>query len=332
MARALVDPRLRVVAVSADWNGSRLDLVSPVGGYESWFVRANHPSRPLAFWIRYTSFRPKGAAPGDGEGELWAIWFDGERQTTAFAYAALPLAQCSFARNGLDARVGSATLRDGALAGEARGAAHIAWELAFEHRQPPLLLFPEKMYAGSFPRAKALVAAPLATYRGALTVDGERHEIDGWRGSQNHNWGPQHTDRYVWAQVAGFDGAPDVFLECATARLRIAGVLTPPLSVAVLRIDGRELRLNTPLNMLRARAHSTETRWDLRVAGSGVRLSVAVQADERRFAVVPYRNPPGGVKTCRNSKIASCEVVLEERDRPARTLRTADRAAFELLS
>ena len=33
------------------------------GHYESYFLRANHPDRPLAFWIRYTIFAPKKISP-----------------------------------------------------------------------------------------------------------------------------------------------------------------------------------------------------------------------------------------------------------------------------
>jgi hypothetical protein len=39
----------------------------------------------------------------------------------------------------------------------------------------------------------------------------------------SHNWGSQHTDRYAWAQVCGFDSAPDVFLECAKTCLNSKG-------------------------------------------------------------------------------------------------------------
>lgn len=49
------------------------------GHYESYFQRANHPTRKLGFWIRYTLFSPKGR-PQDAVGELWANYFDGERQ------------------------------------------------------------------------------------------------------------------------------------------------------------------------------------------------------------------------------------------------------------
>ena len=32
------------------------------GHYESYFQRANHPGRPLAFWIRHTIFSPRNRA------------------------------------------------------------------------------------------------------------------------------------------------------------------------------------------------------------------------------------------------------------------------------
>lgn len=60
-----------------DWNACRYQPGQTAGHYESYFVRANHPRRALAFWIRYTIFAPHGR-PADAVGQLWAIWFDGE--------------------------------------------------------------------------------------------------------------------------------------------------------------------------------------------------------------------------------------------------------------
>jgi hypothetical protein len=44
----------------AAWNRCRFRPDDPGGHHESYVQRANHPSRPLAFWMRYTVFRPKG--------------------------------------------------------------------------------------------------------------------------------------------------------------------------------------------------------------------------------------------------------------------------------
>jgi hypothetical protein len=49
------------------------------GHYESFYLRANHPTRPLAFWLRYTIFSAQTEGPK--EGELWAVVFDGETKT-----------------------------------------------------------------------------------------------------------------------------------------------------------------------------------------------------------------------------------------------------------
>ena len=42
------------------WNRCRFVPSSERGHYESFFQRANHDERPLAFWIRYTIFVPSG--------------------------------------------------------------------------------------------------------------------------------------------------------------------------------------------------------------------------------------------------------------------------------
>lgn len=318
--------------MTVDWNGARFDPASATGGYESWFMRGNHPTLPRAFWIRYTSFRRKGAAPGDGEGELWASWFDGDAAKPVFAYTAFPFSRCEFGRAGIETRIGDAWLREGALVGEAGASPRIAWDLTFAKAGPALLLYEERRYASSFPKAKVVTPAPGAVFRGTISVNGRAESIDGWSGSQSHNWGPQHTERYTWAQVSGFDGAPDAFLECATARVRVGPFLTPPMSVAILRIDGREIRFDSMRSSLLARARSTERSWDLRISQEGSRLSATLEAPEERFVVLDYRNPPGGVKVCRNSKIAACRVVLEEPGKPLRVFETKNRAAFELLS
>ncbi len=48
------------VSARSRWNACRFVPGDAGGHYESYFQRANHPSRPLAFWIRYTVFSPAG--------------------------------------------------------------------------------------------------------------------------------------------------------------------------------------------------------------------------------------------------------------------------------
>ena len=318
--------------VRTAWNRCRFSPDDRGGHYESYFQRANHPHRPLAFWIRYTLFCPKGR-PDDAVGELWAIYFDGEAGRITAAKEVLPLAQCAFSATGLDVRLGAATLRDGWLQGTAASGGHaVQWSLRYEGDAPPLLLLPPSMYEGGFPKAKAVVGTPNAVYTGSLLVDEKAVEVDGWVGSQNHNWGSRHTDRYAWGQVAGFDGEPDACLECSTARVRLGPLWTPWLTLVVLRADGQEFALNSLPQAVRAYGRFEYFCWRFDSRAAGVRLHGQIEAPASVFAGLRYDNPPGGYKTCLNTKLAACQLTLERPGYPPRAFRTEHRAAFEILT
>jgi hypothetical protein len=229
-------------------------------------------------------------------------------------------------------RIGQAELSDRSLVGAAATRdRRIAWQLAYAGAEPPLLLLPRALYARGFPRAKAVVPMPGAVYDGWLELDGARMAIEGWRGSQNHNWGSRHTDRYAWGQVAGFDAAPEVFLECSTARVRLGPLWTPWLTLVALRVEGRELAVNSLVRAARARARIDGFHWSFDTRAKDVRVRARFDAPASAFVGLRYGNPPGGEKICLNSKLASCELTLEEPGRPVRSFRTARRAAFEIL-
>lgn len=314
------------------WNALRMPAGGEGGHYESWFLRANHPDRPLALWIRYTIYAPRHE-PGRAEGELWGIWFDGERRNIVSVNEQYPWDDCSFSRTGLDIRVGLSSMQDRRASGSASSdGAELGWSLAWAGEEPPLLLLPEAMYDRGFPKAKALVSLPNAVFNGTLLVNGDRHVVDGWVGSQNHNWGARHTDRYAWGQVAGFDDESDAFLECATAQVKMGPVWTPRLTLAVFRYQGAEYPLNTVGLGLRARASFRLHEWSFSTRNRDVSISGRFVGQADNFAILSYRNPPGGTKTCFNSKIASCRIRVERGREAPRVLAATNRAAFELIT
>lgn len=311
-----------------DWNGVRWKPGDKGGHYESWFMRANDVA-DRAFWIRYTIFSPQGR-PEAAIGELWAIWFDRGKPIIA-SKTELPLSRCSFASDRLAVKIGDASLDATSLRGETSAHGHtIAWDLQFGGGTKPLLFFPEKLYSTRLPRAKTLVTQPLAKFSGTLTVDGTPIQIDNWVGSQNHNWGSRHTDRYAWGQVAGFDEVPDALLECSTARLKIGPVWTPPISPVVLRLGDEILAWNGLTRAVRALGAYAPYQWHLETTDKQGTIDIRIEADPEDFVALRYHNPPGGSKICLNSKIARCTVTLERPDRPVLTLHSK-RAAFEIL-
>ena len=306
------------------------------GHYESFFLRANHPSLPLAFWIRYTIFSPQGH-PEKAIGELWAVYFDGENGLNTAVKKEVPFNQCSFSSITLDAKIGDALLNTGKLTGGASTHNHeIKWELTYSGNSKPLFLLPLKMYSAGFPKAKSVVLLPLAKFSGILVVDDKSINVENWIGSQNHNWGSKHTDLYAWAQVAGFDNSPGSFLEVAMAKVKIGPLWTPNMTPIVLRHKGEEYALNSMAQTLKARGHFTYFDWQFSSENNVVSLAGRITGDRNQFVGLNYYNPPGGNKHCLNSKIASCNLRITYKQGSGKgtseLLSTEHRAAFEILT
>lgn len=314
----------------ADWNGARYQPGSDKGHYESWFVRATDPEGARALWLRYTLFSPRGRNQ-DAVGDLWAVVTDRAAQTIVPIKQSFSMAHCAFASDHLDVQLGEARLTEGALHGTATDGDHtIRWDLAMTGDAPPLLLLPDYLYNAPLPRAKSVVSRPLARFAGTVEVDGKALVVTDWIGSQNHNWGSRHTDRYAWGQVAGFDGAPDAFLECGTARLKLGPVWTPPLSPVVLRLGSETLAWNGLWSAMRNRGSYAPFHWHIHSAGKHGEVDIRIEANADDVVSLRYPNPPGGEKRCRNTNLAQCEVVLDRPGKPRLALRS-NRAAFEIL-
>ncbi len=305
-----------------------------VGGfYESFFQRANHPTRPLAFWIRYTIFSPKNH-PEQAIGESWAVFFNGETKHHTALKKELPFSNCTFSTSHFFVKIGEAELSPSKLHGSLENDLEsLSWDLSFEGKGPPLFLFQDRYYEGNFPAGKVLTGLPLAKYNGALRVNGEKIEIQNWVGSQNHNWGSKHNDFYVWAQTSGFEQAPDTFLEASSARFQYGPFWTPPFTLAVLRHRGKEFRLNSLRNALFSKTSFHNFTWDFHTQNAEVDIQGKVWAPRESFVGLNYYNPPGGSKYCLNSKLAGCELILKHKkqNKTERLLNTQS-TAFEILT
>jgi hypothetical protein len=311
------------------------------GFYESYFMRANDKATGHAFWIRYTIFQPESTG-GKKEtmGELWAIYFEKGKAPVA-AKSEFPIARASYSNTQFSLDYDGSTLTNYALKGAAANAGEnkIEWDLQMQPIQGtkdghPLFPMPLTSYDTPLPRAKLLVAQPFVTFSGSLNVNGKKISIDGWQGSQNHNWGSRHTDEYAWGQVAGFDNAPDSFLEVASAKLKFGPVMTPYLTPMLLRHQGKEYALNTYWQAFRNKVSLSYFDWHFSGENGELKIEGRIHADRTDFVALNYYNPPGDVKTCLNSKVASCELTMTEKSRIGIKveLRTQNRAAFEILT
>ena len=319
---------IRFQKAAALSNFSRYNPNSGRGFYESYFIRANHPKDPKAFWIRYTLFSPK-SKPKEGIGELWAIYFDGAEIFSS--KTELPWSQCQFPRKQFSVQIGDSYINNVVAKGQSN---HLQWDINYSSEQPPLFLLPLSMYTAPFPKAKSIVSQPFAVFSGSINISNKQFLIDNWLGSQNHNWGQKHTDFYAWGQVAGFDNSPATFLEIVTAKLVVGGIDTPFITLMVLRHEGSTYQLNTTACWLRNKGSFDYFQWDFECMTQQIVVKGQIKASKDAFIGLKYKNPIGGFKNCLNSKLASCSLEINETKATGmpQALYTQHRCAFEILT
>ncbi len=297
--------------------------------YESFYLRAVAPDRPLGVWLRYTVHKRGGERP---QGSVWCTVFDGEH-TRPFMHK-LTTAALSVPTGGWIA-VGDSQLggdRAEGACGEAR------WSLRFATGEPELRHLPRAfLYRTPLPRTKLTSPAPAARFDGTLVLAERTIELGGWRGMVGHNWGAEHAERWIWLHGIGFEEDPEAWLDVAIGQVRVAGRTTPWVAGGALALDGERHRLGgmggapLPKAVVGLLVAETPERCVLSLPGAdGLVVEAHTQAPPEAIAGWRYADPNGGGHDVSNCSIAALTLTVRRPGRPARTLRTTHGAAYEL--
>ena len=303
-------------------------LPAAAGGYESYYVKAAHPSEPLAFWIRYTVHKRPGERP---KGSLWFTLFDEVALGPEASKTTLPPEKLAATTDDL-IRIGESVFREGLLRGAAPSdPLDASWDLRFKSGEVPLHHLPRDwMYTAALPRTKVLSPWPAARFSGRVTAGPRTIEVDEWPGMVGHNWGAQHAERWVWMHGAGFDERPDAWIDMALGRIKLGPVTTPWIANGALSLDGERLRLG---GIERTRSTEMAERpegCEFALTGSGVRVRGSVWAERKDVVGWVYADPDGSEHNTMNCSIATMALTVERSGAAPFTLTGRAGAAYEL--
>jgi hypothetical protein len=325
--------------LTATWEediAPRLARAQPSSGVESWFWRANHPTRPLAVWLKATVFVPQAGVP---QAETWCVVFDAEEGRTWAEKRETPLAQATFG-DGLDVEIEGARFQGGPSGGTLSGALkELSWDLSWEALPAPLgaplcLLPTRRLIEARFPKNKLLTPTPALTLRGTLTCAGRELDVGGWQGSLGHNWGPAHPYEYAWGQVVFPDssGGAAIVAEGYSGRLKLGPVRTPLLSGLVVRRGDQEHRFDRIVDRWNHSVELGDLSWQARFRGRAGDALISLRAEPELVRCLGYRNPDGTLSHCLNSKLASATLRVNPVNGDGFEVSTDHGAALELLS
>jgi hypothetical protein len=294
--------------------------------YESFYLKACHPSEPVAIWIRHTVHKPPGSAP------VGAVWFTLFDQGAGGPRAVKQTIGRPTSEGDEYIRVGEASLTPDTARGqvEAKGRS-AAWDLRFESSGEPLRHLPRGwMYSAPLPRTKLLSPHPDANFHGRLEVGGEEVDVASWRGMVGHNWGSQHAERWIWLHAGGFVQEPDAWIDVALGRVRLGWLTTPWIANGALSIEGERLQLGGVERVSVTDVRESPEECVVSLPGGNLTVQGLVRAARRDTVGWIYADPDGSEHQVLNCSVADLTLTVSRPGRPARTLEARGGAAYEL--
>jgi hypothetical protein len=295
--------------------------------YESRFVRANHPGRPVALWLRETLLVPTA---GEAVADVWVMVFDPDGAGNRALKVSHPLTEADYGRDPWTARIAQTAIDDESARGEIAGA---RWHLRITPGgQEAVRLLTDRGYEARFPTAKTTVRHPLARFDGTVELGDAHLALDGWTGSVNHNWGSRHTPSYAYGQICGFDDAPDTTLEIVTARARIGPVGLPAATLFVLRHADQEFAVRSIRGSLTTHGRYQPFSWSFGARAGELMMQGEMTAEPADVIGLTYTDTDGSPKYCYNSALATCRIQLVRSGFERSELVATRRAMFEILT
>ncbi len=298
---------------------------------ESFFIKANDPKARRAVWLKLTVF----AGPQDSFGEVWGIWFDATCGHLA-AKERFPITRVLVDPERPGIGIGESAIEERSSYGLVRGEnMRLVWQLALHDELGAYRPFPAPwLYRSRLLSSKTTTPHPSARLEGHLELwrgaDREVIDLSSWRGMQGHNWGKRHAERYAWSHCNQFEGVQGpTFFEAFAAQVRVAGMLTPPLSLGRLVLDGQTYRFDTFKSLRPVVAEFQPGFWRFVLRGPSGELAGRVESDPEHTLGLHYANPDGPVSYCLNSKLARLSLELRSRRGQTRKL-VSERAALEV--
>jgi hypothetical protein len=296
------------------------------GAYESYYLKACHPTDPVGIWLRHTVHKRPGEP---AQGSLWLTLFD-RRADGPWAVKTTTGDIGAGADHYI--HVGDSRVEPGRAAGSAVvGELAASWDLSFTCPEQPFHHLPRDfMYRAPLPRTKLLSPYPDARFSGRVEAGGRTVELDGWRGMVGHNWGAQHAERWIWLHGAGFEGHDDAWFDGALGRIKIGSWTTPWVANGVLHLDGARHRLGGLGATRRVEVAETPTSCTFTLPGKDITVQGRVGAERKDFVGWIYADPDGSEHNTVNCSVSDMTLTVSRPAQPPLTLQLDAGAAYEL--
>ena len=285
--------------------------------YEVYFAKLNDPATRSAAWVRFTLRKSEGLVSTG----FWCVLFDAPAKRVLMEHWEEPRLPESGESDPL-LRLGAASLGRSSMRadGPARMGARspegaAAWDLSWKPRSQGWDFVPPALR--SLGAAKSCYRSPMPAglFEGRLRI-GEKHLwfSEAW-GSVGHLWGRGMAEDWRWAHAVFPGAAPgeEAVFEILSARARVGPALTPHMTSANLRFQGKARESLGLLAVWTNRTREEEGGWSFRADFGDLLAEGFCRPDSAMTAELDYADPAGGELLCRNCGVSGLTLRLRDK-------------------
>ena len=161
-------------------------------------------------------------------------------------------------------------------------------------------------------RTEIVASQPVIRVSGRLQIAGESIAVEDWPGHQLHAWGERHAQESARIHCTGLPTAGD-YLQVVSRRVRRGAARLPTLTMAVARIDGRELEVADAARGMLSGATMGPDGCRFAVRSARATLRGTVRCARSELLGVAYRDPDGTRVFAYQTDRADLEVAIARR-------------------
>ena len=315
--------------------GFARDMNAPSPNYNVWFGKIDlaHGS---ALWFRYTTL--SGVKQ---EASTWAILFQEGRIATG--KNTWPLDQLAPANSvilpydGPTERfvgkkqvfhLGKQHLDEANAIGQA---GEVGWNLSFVDHGKRFEFVPTSVKALGVAKSNYYDCFMDLRFSGEITTASGIIKVNHRPGMLGHIHGKQTANEWAWAHCNNFEGDEKVIFESLSARIKLGGKITPPLTSTVLFVGEKRYPFCTFKTLLNTHSVFGNGQWEFEARSKQATLKGKVTSPGN-VALVEYTDTDDSNLWCHNSKLSDLQLELTDHDTGTIQRFVANgTAAFELV-
>jgi len=174
-------------------------------GVECFFIRFINTTESYGIWLKFTLLKTNSGIYF----RVWSICFD-KMLPPKVSYMTYPINKISFDNNIIEWPDGFVDFRKESYGNTKNHSWDLTWKVEDDK---PIKLLPNFLYSNTIPTTKLETPYPkicgAGEFKNNIFYNGE------FNGMQGHNWGPKHSNKYVWC----FGNSKDCIIEGFSTKL-----------------------------------------------------------------------------------------------------------------